>query len=87
MKALLCAAVIATTAVVSGCAAPRHSLSVADAHAVPQATCNQVTGSRTGASPLRQDCTPVGYPFRQFSLDDIRALGANDINRLFQPRY
>lgn len=86
MRALLCAAAIMTTALASGCTAPRQSLAVADAAASPVAACGQVTGSRTGVSAERQDCSPVGYPFRQFSLEEMRLLGA-DPSRLVRQGY
>jgi hypothetical protein len=53
---------------------------------LPEAGCNQVTGSRVRASREATDCGPVGYPFRQYSLEDIRSVGEMDMNRLFQPR-
>jgi hypothetical protein len=79
-------AILATIGIVSGCATQTRPMASTPKLSQSLAGCDQVTGSRVRVPKGRTDCAPAGYPFRQFSADDIQATGQTDLNLVFQPR-
>jgi len=74
-------AVLVAMGALAGCAAPApRPIAANEARPLSLTQCENVTGSRIRTRG-RSDCAPVGYPFKNFTAEEIEATGQTDLNQ------